>query len=561
MKQLEYDCGCKFEVVDDRGMSLDDVKTYSVKFPRIKVDIENIPYTCQRTWDIFASGLTRGIWQLETPLGQSWSERLKPTSIAELSALGALLRPGSLHSLSGNPPKSMTQRYVDRKHGLEEVTYIHPALEPILKNTYGVLTFQEQSMKICTDIAGFDLKQADKMRKAIGKKDAGLMLKLEKEFIDGCNKANIVNESQAKEIFNWIRESQKYSFNSSHSCSYSILGYRTAYLKAHFPTAFYAAYLKGAKWKAEKNDEVYDFVQETKINDINIMVPDIINREQSFSLRDDVKNPGIYFGLTDIKGVGLSGYKKLENTLASVDISNLTWLQYLILHSGNIDSTTNKAIISCGVLDIFEKNRKEMLYEYDIWQTVTPGQIKFVLEKLTSGRNYKNLIEVLEELSPTKKEGGGCHSKKDSEKVNNLIKLLKNPPSSLQDDCFWISFNEEKLLCASITCSKADGAEQAHQSNCTCRDFVNGNCDGELKLAVEVNKVKKVKTKRGKHAGSDMAFVDVSDNTGQMSITLFPVPWANFSILFEPNNILLITGVRDTNYKDGTFVVKNVEQL
>ena len=155
-----------------------------------------IDYNCDKTWDLFHEGKTKGVFQLESNLGKSWSKKLKPSNMEELSALIALIRPGCLKAISDG--KSMTQRYIDRKHGLEDVEYLHESLEEILKPTYGVLVYQEQSMRIAQKLAGFNLQEADVLRKAIGKKKADLMAEVKKDFIKGCKKEKIVSEEIAE---------------------------------------------------------------------------------------------------------------------------------------------------------------------------------------------------------------------------------------------------------------------------------------------------------------------------------------------------------------------------
>jgi DNA polymerase-3 subunit alpha len=137
-----------------------------------------VDYNCPKTWELFKEGKTKGVFQLESNLGRSWSKKVSPCNMEELSALIALIRPGCLKAISNG--KSMTQHYVDRKHGIDEVEYLHESLESILGNTYGVLVYQEQSMMIAQQIAGFNLQEADILRKAIGKKKAGLMAKVKR---------------------------------------------------------------------------------------------------------------------------------------------------------------------------------------------------------------------------------------------------------------------------------------------------------------------------------------------------------------------------------------------
>ena len=143
-----------------------------------------IDYKDEKTWNLFKDGLTKGVFQLESNLGRAWSKRLSPKNLEELAALIALIRPGCLKAIIDG--KSMTQRFIDRKNKEEEVSYLHPSLEEILKPTYGVLVYQEQSMRIAQKLAGFDLKEADDLRKAIGKKNAKLMARVKDSFLKGA---------------------------------------------------------------------------------------------------------------------------------------------------------------------------------------------------------------------------------------------------------------------------------------------------------------------------------------------------------------------------------------
>lgn len=204
MSTYDFDCGCKFKVLDDKVKECDGL-------PSLSIDFNNLSHDCESTWDLFSSGKTKGVFQLENSLGKHWSKQVKPTSIEDISALVSIIRPGSLKSIVDG--KSTTQRYVDRKHGREKVEYIHPALEKILSATYGNNIYQESSIAIATAIAGFDLQEADALRRGIGKKSKVIINSLKQTFIDGCNTVGLVNEEQAKELFANIEESNRYSFN------------------------------------------------------------------------------------------------------------------------------------------------------------------------------------------------------------------------------------------------------------------------------------------------------------------------------------------------------------
>lgn len=204
MNKYSFECGCKIDITNPEIKKCDNL-------PGMKIDFQKLNYNCPITWDLFASGKTKGIFQLEKGLGKTWSKRSKPTSIEDISALVSLIRPGTLSSFLDG--KSMTQHYVDRKMGNEEVIYIHPALELILNTTFAINVYQEQTLKIASVIAGFDMQKADSLRKAIGKKDAKLMKSIEQDFIDGCINTGLVDKDTAIQLFDNIEKSNKYSFN------------------------------------------------------------------------------------------------------------------------------------------------------------------------------------------------------------------------------------------------------------------------------------------------------------------------------------------------------------
>ena len=172
MKKLTFKCGCAFDIL---GQGQDWLHI------DLNTDIETLPLDCAHTWKLFADGDTKGVFQLESPLGRSMSKKLQPENMEQLSALIAIIRPGCSESILEG--KSITQHYIDRKHGREEVTYYHPALKNSLHTTYGLLVYQEEAMQIVKDIAGFNLQEADSLRKAIGKKLPEEMAKVETMFL------------------------------------------------------------------------------------------------------------------------------------------------------------------------------------------------------------------------------------------------------------------------------------------------------------------------------------------------------------------------------------------
>lgn len=206
MEKYKFDCGCEFAIESPTIKEIDGL-------PSLLIDFSSINHNCPKTWEVFHSGMTKGIFQLENKLGQDWSKKIKPSNLDELSAVISVIRPGTLKSkLNGT---SLTQHFADRKNGSESTEYIHESLKPILASTYGILVYQEQAMRIAVDLAGFDLKEADSLRRAISKKNAELMTQVEELFIKKTKELKVVDEENAKLVFSWIRESQKYSFNKT----------------------------------------------------------------------------------------------------------------------------------------------------------------------------------------------------------------------------------------------------------------------------------------------------------------------------------------------------------
>lgn len=175
-----------------------------------KIDITKIREDDAEVWNMIGEGRVKGCFQIESYLGKTWSKKSKPKNITELSALISIVRPGTLKAIVDG--KSMTQHFVDRKFGKEDIPSLHPLIDDLLKETYGVIVYQEQAMEISVKMAGFNLKQADDLRKAIGKKKADLMKEVRVKFIEGC-KNNNIDEDKAIEIFDMIEKSARYSFN------------------------------------------------------------------------------------------------------------------------------------------------------------------------------------------------------------------------------------------------------------------------------------------------------------------------------------------------------------
>jgi len=533
MKKFKYSCGCSFDLEEK-----DDKK-----YINFNPDINSINLECEKTWDLISSGNTKGIFQLESRLGRSIAKKLKPQNIEQLSALISILRPGSLEAYRDG--KTITQHYIDRKNGLESIDYFHPSLKPILEKSLGELIYQEQAMKIATDIAGFSLQESDELRKAIGKKLADKMAKVKKKFLEGSEKLNIVNKAEAEEIFGWIEKAQRYSFNKSHAVSYAMNAYLSAYTKAHFPKIFFASYLKFAKDKIDPQDEIKSLVQNANEMDIIIHTPDLRILNQHFVLKDNK----IYFGLTDIKGFGQSVYNKILLLLKNKNINlySCEWLELLDKILLNINSIGAKALIESGALSFINKTRNSMLFELNIASKLTTKELSYISD---SKLKFKYLNDALKYVVDY-----GKINKNRKKIIEDLLILIKNPPYSLEDTPEWIADSEDRTLGCSITCSKIDMYDIS-MTNTTCRDFKNGTKKDNIIIGGEIDYINVTKTKTGKNKGAEMCFVNLIDQTGSLdNVIFFPEQYKKYKNLLFSGNIVILVGNK-SKAGDGLIVEK-----
>jgi len=503
--------------------------------------IEDINLECESTWRLISDGNTKGCFQLESRLGRSIAKKLKPSNIEELSALISIMRPGCLEAIRDG--KTVTNHYIDKKNGLESVDYFHKSLEPILNKTYGEMIYQEQAMEIAKDIAGFNLQEADMLRKAIGKKKPEEMAKVKLTFIEGCDSTGIVSKSEANEIFGWIEKSQRYSFNKSHAVSYAINAYLSAYCKTHFPKVFFASYLRFAKDKIDPKDEIKALVQNAMEMNIDVKPPDIRLLNKYFIIH----SKSIYFGLTDIKGFGQSVYEKLISLCSGVNITELSWTNTLFKILTNINSASAKSLIKSGAVGHFGLSRSKIFFDLEIVLELTQKEINFILSDINT---LQTTTECLEKLLNT-----GKLTKKRKEIIANLIASLQNPPYSLSDSPEWIADIEEEILGCSITCSKVD-IYDVSMTNMNCGEFKNSHINNNIIICGEIENISVTKTKSGKNPGLEMAFVTISDGFRAIdSVIFFPEQYKQYRNLLFDSNVIVLCGNRSKT-KDGLIAEK-----
>lgn len=505
-------------------------------------DINN--FEDDEVWDLICFGKTKGIFQLESSLGRHWSKQLKPRNINELAALISLIRPGCLKAFTDG--KSMTQHYVDRKNGIDNVDYPDPSLENILKETYGVIVYQEQSMKIAQELAGFSLKEADGLRKAIGKKKADLMEEIKKVFIDGAEKKGIIKKEVAAEIFSWIEKSNRYAFNKSHAVSYAINAYWSAYCKKYRPIAFYLTYLNRSNSKPDPQKELKELIMDARQDNIEVYPPRLDHIYNDFTYNNGI----IYFGISHIKNVGVKECESLQEIQKKYDISNFTWIDCLIkiIHELGLNKRSVISLISVGAFN--GKNnkytRQKMLYEFDSWESLSEREKDCIKNNYNSNSSLEKCISEIPKLIKI--------TSKRLPVLTDIQKSLSKPFFSLEDDLSSIVDYETKFLGCALTCGKTDNITI---SNKMCKDVSCGTIiSGKINLAVMISSVRTYRTKRGKNSGQDMAFLRVEDSSGELdSVTIFPEQYQEYKdLLIERNTVLLMSEI---SKKDKTSIIVN----
>lgn len=261
-----------------------------------RLDLARIPLDDKPALKLFADGLLNAVFQFESSGMVEICRKLKPESLEDLSALNALYRPGPLDG-------GMVDDYIERRHGRRKVQYIVPQMKEILENTYGILVYQEQIMQLAQKLAGYSLGEADLMRRAMGKKKKEEMAKHEEKFIGGAV-TNGIQEDKARRIFTLMAQFADYGFNRSHSFAYAYLAYQTAYLKAHYPTHFYAAVLSN---EIANTAKLARYIGEMKAFGIELLPPDVNSSHEGFT----PVGMAIRFGLAAIKGLGSSAVQMI----------------------------------------------------------------------------------------------------------------------------------------------------------------------------------------------------------------------------------------------------------
>ena len=308
----------------------------------LKINIEKIPLDDKLVYNLFSCGNTTGVFQFESDGMKEHLKNLKPTSIGDLIAMNALYRPG---------PMANIPEFISRKNGKTPIRYIHSTLEPVLKETYGIIVYQEQVMQISQIIGGFTLAQGDMLRRAMGKKKADIMAAFKVDFVEGAVKKNI-DKKLAVEIFNLLEKFAKYGFNKSHSTAYALVAYQTAWLKTHYPAEFLAANLSS---EMDNTDRVVTLLNAAKNMKIDILPPDINTSFADFRAIDEKQ---IAYGLAAIKNLGSKAASIISQYREKNGLYN-TIFDICSIDSHVINRKSLESLIQAGACDTIDGHRAQ----------------------------------------------------------------------------------------------------------------------------------------------------------------------------------------------------------
>jgi DNA polymerase III alpha subunit len=563
---MKFSCGCEYEAVDFENI--------------------NVPLDCAATWDFIGQGLTKGVFQLEKQLGKKYTKEIKPRNISELADVISLIRPGCLQAAfredEKNPGKffSITDTYIKIKKGELTPEYLDPSLEPIFNTTFGVPVYQEQLMRICSDYAGFTLKEADDARKAVGKKLKDKMAALEQKFIDGAQKMGH-EASQAKTIFGWIDKFSGYGFNASHAVSYAMIGYLTAYSKVHFPLEFFKSMLTNSEGKQDSLEEIQELVNEAKLFNIEVRPPILTLMNEDFAIQDDKT---IAFGLAHIKGVGassISALKKIcavktpreflisaypnkeagpkltkkqkeliennEKELKESDATNLVVAELKEKKKGKLNKTVCEALIKSAALDHLHKNRVKLLECYRIMGEFTDKERKtFVHEHYLPDVKFEDALKAF--LAREKGGPSAARKPKMIEAMANIRnEFIGSNPKKLA--IAWEKYYLGVPLTGSLVELYSNPKVDTKLRNLLrLRNGHTGSC------GVVLESIKKLKDKNGNW----MAFLTVSDETYMSEgFVIFSKQFQDNAWILEEGKPVLISGRKDNT----SFIVHRIEHL
>lgn len=483
----------------------------------IELNLDELPLDDDKTYQLLQTGNTEGLFQIESNLFQRLIADLKPTRFEDLIALLALGRPGPLGS-------GMVDDFIKRRHGEAEVEYPHPDLIDILEETYGVILYQEQVMRIANEIAGYSLGEADILRRGMGKKKPELLKKHRQKFIDGALDKGYSKEL-ANELFDLMEYFGGYGFNKSHSAAYAFVSYRTAYLKTYYPVEFMAALLSSIMGNSDK---VARYIEECNRMGIEVLPPDVNESEVRFTVVED----RIRFGLEAVKNVGQKAIEEIIRARQEEgDFESLAdFCQKVSL--GKVNQRVIESLIKAGAFDSLGAYRSQMLT---------------VIEDL-----YEQAHKI------QKEKGNGQQSFGDFLNADEFGNVEVKLPEMSEYSHDQLLAMEREYLGLYISGHPIDKyqdllAENRFKSIVAIKDVADKK---EVQFGGIINSLNQIVTKNGK----DMAFLELEDRTGQLEVVVFPEQYNKFQELLIPNEFIMGQGRLDQNEEGTKLIAQSLQK-
>ena len=485
----------KMDFLGLKELSLMDECVQLIQLTQSDFDLARAPWDDRKTYDLFSRGDTIGVFQFESEGMREYLKQLQPDHLEDVIAMNALYRPG---------PMQRIPLFIDRKQGREQVTYEHPVLEPILEETYGVITYQEQVQRICRDLAGFTLGQADGIRKAMGKKLADVMKKYKTDFVDGAE-GNQVDKDVAHRIWSDIEVFSGYGFNKSHSACYSEIAYRNAYLKANFPSQYMAASLTTDR---NNTDRLTILLDECRRMEIPILPPDVNESALNFAPTAD----GIRFGLAAIKNVGEGAAQSIVECRVENGPAQNLFEFCRRLDTRTINRRVMESLIASGATEALEGSRARQLAGLDL--------------ALKSAQNMQDERER-GQISLFDTSGENI----DTEHLELPVAEEWGQPEMLK--------NERELLGFYISSHPLQAHARDLKAFATPIAELEQAQDGtNIAVGGLIARISTLNDRRGQ----PYAFVTLEDLSGKVDVVLFSESFAAYKELVEENNAVLVEG-------------------
>lgn len=507
MTELEAVGFLKIDLLGLKNLTVIDQTIAAIKKNHgVTIDLDQLPLDDSRVFALFSRGDTDAIFQFEGSGVKEVLRRLMPEKFEDLIAVNALYRPGPLGA-------GMVDDFIARRHGQQEVTYMFPALEPVLAETYGVIVYQEQVMKIASTIAGYSLGGADILRKAMGKKKADVMEEQRALFVQGAQQQGY-DIVKAGELFDQVAYFAGYGFNKAHSTAYALIAYQTAYLKTYYPREFMATSLT---FEANNPDELTHYLQEVRRMNIPLLLPDINRSQAAFTAVEE----GILFGLQGIKNVGGAG---LTSVLLERDKKPFN---DLLDFCKRVDlRTANKRVIehliAAGAFDKLPGNRAQKTTELD---TVIAKAHQYQEQQKTGQ------MGIFDFGTPTNTGDQEFHAFQPLEDWTTKEKLEKEKEVA----GFYLSAHPLTSYPV-LRWLEVEQFEQAKK-----RLDPNSQQDIPVQCVGLLKNYRAITTKKGDR----MAFAQVEDMSATAEIILFPKIFKQIEQLLEQHNVFIIKGSLD----------------